>query len=154
MGAKGHNDFVSESEKNEKGGDTVVREMLDAIYSFIAGFGDRDTADTSNAVFIAKELFKMNLPLEFRGAGRLGVESLELYGILRDAKPQQKNAEAFNEGKTLSEYTARELMLMASYLWNEGRSALDEREREEARALLEKWGRGEEPAKESAVASG
>lgn len=30
-------------------------------------------------------------------------------------------------------------MLMASYLWNEGRSALDEEEIVEACTLLEKW---------------
>ncbi len=117
----------------------MTREMLDTVYSLIAGFGERDVADTSNMVFIAMELFKVSLPLKFRGAGRLGVESLELYGILEDAKPQQKYPEAFNVGKMLSICSARELMLMASYLWNEGRSALDEKEREEARALLEKW---------------
>ncbi len=55
----------------------MTREMLDTIYSLIAGFGDRDTADTSNMVFIAKELFKVSLPLEFRGAGRLGVAKFE-----------------------------------------------------------------------------
>ncbi len=112
--------------------------MLDTINSLIAGFGDRDVAHTSNMVFIAKELFNVSLPLELRGAGRLGVESLELYGILQDAKPEQRNTEALNVGKMLSKYEARELMLMASYLWNEGRSALNVKEREEARELLEK----------------
>ena len=124
----------------EKGGDSMeIMEMLDAIDSFIAGFENNDITDASNAVFIANELFNMDLPLEFRGAGRLGVESLELYGILEDAEPQKKNSEAFNAGKRLSRYNPRELMLMASYLWNEGRSALDEKEIEEARVLLEKW---------------
>ena len=42
-------------------------------------------------------------------------------------------------GETPTEYDSRELMLMALYLWNEGRSALTEEEMERARELLGKW---------------
>lgn len=132
-----------------------TEEMLDAIDSFIGGFGNRETEDAQNAVFIAKELFNIDLPLEFRGMGRCGVECLDLYFILEDAKPNQKNSEAFNVGRKLSHYNSRELMLMALYLWNEGRSSLTEEEREEARALLEKWGTtGKQTTKQSAAVSG
>ena len=118
-----------------------IREMLDAIESFIAGLGNENTKDINNAVFIAKELLDLNVPLDFRGAGRHGVKSLKLYRILEDATPIQKDQKAFHVGKILSECTSRELMLMASYLWNEGRSSLDNTEREEAFMLLqEKFG--------------
>ena len=132
-----------------------TEEMLDAVDSFIGGFGTKETEDCQNAVFIAKELFNLDLPLEYKGMGRVGVECLDLYCILEDVEPNQKNSEAFNAGKMLSRYSSRELMLMALYLWNEGRSSLREKEREEARALLEKWRLTEEqPIKESATASG
>lgn len=67
--------------------------------------------------------------------------------MLEDIEPCRK----------LSVYNSHELMVMASYLWNEGGSALTEEEIEEARALLEKWDveTEEEEAKQSeAVASG
>ena len=114
-----------------------IREMVDTIESFITGLCNKNRIDINNAVFIAKELFDLNARLDFRGAGRLGVLSLDLYVILEDIKPNKKNQEAFRIGKTLSEYDSRELMLMASYLWNEGRSSLYKDEREEALMLLQ-----------------
>lgn len=114
-----------------------MREMLSIIESFIAGFGNRSDMDVNNAVFIAMELQRLRLSLDFKGAGRLGVESPKLYRILRDAKANQMNQEVFYIGRTFSEFKSRELMLMASYLWNEGKSALDEPEREEAITLLQ-----------------
>ena len=87
----------------------------------------------------------VGIPLEFRGMGRVGVECLDLYFPIEGAKPSQKNPEAFNAGKILSEYDSRELMLMALYLWNEGRSSLKPKERDEARSLLEKWDAPEQP---------
>lgn len=118
-----------------------MREILDTAESFIAGLGNKSNIDINNAVFIAKELLGLNLPLKFRGAGRHGVKSLELYGILRNVKPCQKNEEAFHMGEVLAECSSHELMLMASYLWNEGRSSLDKTERAKAFELLgEKFG--------------
>ncbi|KYK37426.1 MAG: hypothetical protein HXS48_23835 [Theionarchaea archaeon] len=132
-----------------------TRELLDIVYSFFAGFGTRETRDKHNALFIAKELFNLDLQLEFKGMGRCGVESIELYGVWKNVKPYQKKSEAFNAGKMLSHYNSRELVLMASYLWNEGRSSLREEEIEEARILLEKWETASEQSTEpSAVASG
>jgi hypothetical protein len=129
--------------------------MLDAVDSFIAGLGNRETKDAQNGLFIAIELFNLDLPFEYKGMGRRGVECLRLYRILRNAKPDQKNTEAFHIGETLSEYDSRELMLMASYLWNEGRSSLTEDEMVEARALLEEWkATGEKPTKQPIAASG
>lgn len=113
-----------------------IREMLDTLGSFMAGLGNKSDIDVNNAVFIAKELLDLNLPLQFRGAGRHGVKSLELYGLLRRTTPTEKNEKAFSSGKMLSGNNSRELMLMASYLWNEGRSSLDETERGEAFELL------------------
>lgn len=132
-----------------------TEEKLDAIYSFITGFGTRETEDAQNAIFIANELFNLGLPLEFKGMGRVGVECLDLYFTLESTEPSQKNPEAFNAGRMLSRYNSRELMLMALYVWNEGRSALTDEEIEEARALLEKWDvTGEKSTEPSALASG
>ena len=135
-----------------------MREMLDAIGSFVAGFGNRDDPDINNAIFIAVRLQCLDLPLDFKGAGRLGVESLRLYGILPDMKPNQKKQEIFHIGRMLSRFDSRELMLLASYLWNEGRSSLNEKEREEALILLqEKFGteeKGKVTGLEAATASG
>ena len=131
-----------------------TEKMLDAIDSFIGGFGTRETEDAQNALFIARELFNIYLPLEFRGMGRVGVECLRLYFTLEGAKPSRKNREAFNAGKILSEYNSRELMLMALYLWNKGRSSLTVDEREEARLLLERWDATGKSTEPSAAASG
>ena len=129
--------------------------MLDAVDGFIAGLGNRETKDAQNGLFIAIELFNLDLPFEYKGMGRRGVECLRLYRILRNAKPDHKNTEAFHIGETLSEYDSRELMLMASYLWNEGRSSLTEDEMVEARTLLEEWkATGEKPTKQPIAASG
>ena len=137
-----------------KGGDTMdIDEMLDAVDSFVAGFGKREYADGQNALFIAINLFNLDLPFEFKGMGRRGVECLRLYRILRNAQPSQKNMEAFHIGETLAEYDSRELMLMALYLWNEGRSALTQEEMEKARGLLEKW-KEIQPTEKAATASG
>lgn len=117
-----------------------MKEILEITKSFVAGLGEKDNIDVNNAVFIARELLGLNLPLKFRGAGRHGVKSLELYRILYSITPDQepKNQKAFNLGKILSEFNSRELMLIASYLWNKGRSNLDEVERKEAFELLQK----------------
>lgn len=112
-------------------------EMNEMIGSFISGFGKKDTIDINNAIFIAKELSDFNLPIKFKGAGRNGVKSLELYMMLKNIKANQKNEEAFHIGKTLAGYSSREIMLMASYLWNEGKSSLNSKEREEAYMLLQ-----------------
>jgi hypothetical protein len=113
-------------------------EVLDVVESFVAGFGKRDDADINNAVFIAVELQGLDVPLDFKGAGRHGVESPRLYRILRDAKPNQKNQDVFCIGETYSEFSSEELMLMASYLWNEGQSSLNEEEIKEAAILLQR----------------
>lgn len=136
-----------------------IGETLEVIESFIAGLGNKSNIDINNAVFIAKELLNIDVPLEFRGAGRHGVKCLRLYRILEGTNPAKKDQKTFHIGKILSEYNSRELMLMAAYLWNEGRSSLDKTEREEAYMLLqEKFGvttekeRLSEPS--AAVASG
>ena len=117
-----------------------IDEMYNVLDSFVPGFGKRDNPDTNNAVFIANELFNLGLTLKWRGAGRQGIQSLKLYGMLEDVEPDpKKKPEAFNAGRRLSVYDSHELMVMASYLWNEGKSALTEEEMEEARALLKKW---------------
>ena len=103
-----------------------TEEMLDTIDSLIAGFGTRETNDCQNAVFIAMKLFNLDLPLEYKGMGRLGVECLRLYCVLRNGKHLKKKPKVSRIGQTLSQYNSHELMVMASYLWNEGRSSLIE----------------------------
>lgn len=113
-------------------------EMNEIVGSFISGFGKSNKIDINNALFIAKELFHLYLPITYKGAGRNGVKSLELYMILRNIKPSQKNEEVISIGNTLAQYSSRELMLIASYLWNKGKSSLNSMEREEASILFEK----------------
>lgn len=112
-------------------------EMNEMIGSFISGLGKKDTIDINNAMFIAKELLDFNLPVTYKGAGRNGVKSLELYMMLKNVKASQKNEEAFHIGEIFAAYSSREMMLMASYLWNEGKSSLNSHEREEAYMLLQ-----------------
>ena len=57
-----------------------------AVDSLIAGFGTRETKDCQNAVFIAMKLFNLDLPLEYKGMGRLGVECLDLYCIISNLR--------------------------------------------------------------------
>jgi len=117
-----------------------MQEILETTESFITGLQNQNKKDINNAIFIAKELFCLYLPLkEFRGAGRHGVKNLELYRILESidlASENRENQKAFNLGKILSDCNSREMMLMASYLWNEGRSNLSETEKKEALTLL------------------
>jgi len=113
-------------------------EMNEIVGSFISGFGKSNKIDINNALFIAKELFHIYLPIIYKGAGRNGVKSLELYMILKNIEPSQKNEEAFSLGNTLAQYSSRELMLIASYLWNKGKSSLNSMEREEASLLFQK----------------
>jgi hypothetical protein len=114
-----------------------IEKTFDIVESFMAGFGNRDSIDINNAIFIAIEFQKLSLPIDFKGAGRLGVESPKLYRILRDAKPDQENQGAFYIGRMLSEFDSRELMIMASYLWNEGKNCLKKDEKTEALTLLQ-----------------
>lgn len=114
-----------------------VEEMLEIVGSFIAGFGNRSSLDVNNAVYIAMEVQSLDLPLVFEEAERLGVESTRLYGILRKAKPKRKYYKAFNIGRNLANFSSHELMLMALYLWNEGRNSLSKEEKEKALSLLE-----------------
>jgi hypothetical protein len=115
-----------------------IERMFGIIGSFVVGFGKRSSIDVNNAVFIAEKMKELDLQLDFEEAGRLGVESTRLYGILRKARPEKKYQKASNIGKKLSNFDSRELMLMALYLWNEGENSLSEEEKEEALSLLEK----------------
>ncbi len=58
-----------------------IGETLEVIESFIAGLGNKSNIDINNAVFIAKELLNIDVPLEFRGAGRHGVKCLRLLNL-------------------------------------------------------------------------
>lgn len=108
-------------------------EMLGA---FISGLEHEDLPDINNAVFIGNELLRLKLPVKFNGAYRSGVECHEICGLLYFIEPNHADNRAYEIGKRLSTYNSKELALMALYLWNEGRSALYNDEREKARELL------------------
>lgn len=61
-----------------------IKKMIDIVGSFKDGFGNRSNLDMNNAIFIAIELHRIDLEMKFIGIGNLGVESPELYRILRD----------------------------------------------------------------------
>jgi hypothetical protein len=116
--------------------DTKVIEVLD---SYISGFGRKDISDVNNSVYIAKELLGFKIPVRFNGADRLGVNSLDICGALRyvrPIRPNKDNVEAYEIGKRMSKYSSQELILMALFLWNEGKSTLYDDERRKARELL------------------
>ena len=116
-------------------------QIFDAVGSFIEGFGRKDEIDINNAIFIAKRLLDFDIPLDFEDGGGFGIESLELYGMF-DEIPERKEGRdkrAYEIGEKLSKLSSNELRLIASYLWNKGRSSLFPEEREEAAQLLENF---------------
>jgi len=115
--------------------ETKVREMLE---SFINGLEKEKLEDITNAALIGNELLGLELSVEFNGACRDGVLSYQISGHLHFIRPNQNDKRSYEIGKHLSKYSSRELAFMALYLWNEGRSALYEGERIEARELLKR----------------
>ncbi|MBU7045083.1 MAG: hypothetical protein HXS54_01490 [Theionarchaea archaeon] len=116
--------------------------LLDTLESFISGFGRFGSdfePEINNAVFIAIKKLNLNVPLEFRDGGRLGIESLELYPLFDHITTGgKKDEKAFKAGQELSKLNDEELRLIASYFWNEGKSSLFKEERKKARELIEK----------------
>jgi hypothetical protein len=117
-----------------------IEDTLAAICGFVEEFGRDSEVDINNAVFIAKTLLRFDVPLDFRDGGRLGIESLRLYSLfdeISDLKNgKRKDREAAKIGKKLSAFSSEELRLMASYLWNEGKSSLFLEERKRAANLI------------------
>lgn len=119
-----------------------VEHVLNSIKSFIEGFKRENEVDINNGVFIAKELFHFEIPFHFRDGGRLGIESLELYSlfdVIPKRKVNERDEKAYEVGKELSKFSSRELRLMASFLWNEGKSSLFPEERVEAADLIKEY---------------
>lgn len=113
-------------------------EVLRIIASFRKGLGTEDEIVLNNRIYILHEYYKIYTPLEFRDGGRLGKESLGLYGmidylLIMEIEYDEKIVEY---GKLLSGFVRDDLRLMASFLWNEGKSSLFKKEREKAKKLL------------------
>ena len=137
-------------------GDTKPDPDTETTKGFIAGFQRTNKEDINNCLFIARELFKLKIDIKFRGAGRKGVKSFELYGILDSLNDFTETAKIFLEtgekwrlylkyggkayhcGEELSKCSSSELILMATYLFNEGKSSLTESEKA-LRLLKEKF---------------
>lgn len=85
------------------------------------------------------EIEELANQLEFDESGRLGIDSTRLYGILRKVLPNKKFSSVVSVGKQLSRYESNKLMIMAAYLWNEGRNSLSNEEKEEAQMLLKEF---------------
>jgi hypothetical protein len=117
-----------------------IEDTLAAICGFIEGLGKDNEVAINNAVFIAKTFLGFDVPLDFRDGGRLGIESLRLYSLFDEIsnlkEGKKTDREAIKIGKKLSAFSSEELRLMASYLWNEGKSSLFPEERKRAANLI------------------
>lgn len=119
-----------------------VEQVLDSIESFMEGFKKENEVDINNGIFIAKKLLNFEIPLDFRDGGRLGIESLDLYSLFDEIPKRRINKrdeKAYELGKELSEFSPEELRLMASFLWNEGKSSLFPEERTKAADLIKEY---------------
>lgn len=108
---------------------------LDIISSFVNGLEKYNSEQINNAVFIAKELFGMDLDYEFRDHGDLGVVNYSLCENLLGLSGYVSDKKAFDIGRRLSEYKSEELRYMAKHLFNKT-SGLFPEERKIAREIL------------------
>lgn len=105
------------------------------LSSFVNGFGKANLSDVVNAAYIAKNVFGVNFPFDFRSRGSRGVDSPEIRKILFFSKNETKNnhKEAYRAAKQLSKVDSKQLGWLAQYIMN-GRTHLYE---EEAKKALE-----------------
>ena len=118
-------------------------ERLEVLSSFIKGFGRSDASDVINALFVAKNLSKIECPFTFENRDNNGVDSPEVRkliffnnGMLRE---QKEISEIYQLGQRMSKIPSKELRWVAQYLKN-GETHLFSHEAKKARELLRKLG--------------
>lgn len=112
-----------------------IKDEIHIVYEFIKEISDLSKRDIKNAIFIAQEISKTYIFSEFKGGGTCGIESHHLSALLSEIR-SRKYDDFFSIAKKLSKFNSYQLKLMAAYLWNEGKSGLNQKERGEAYILL------------------
>lgn len=121
----------------------------ECLKAFTRGFGSKDPSICDPA-FLAKEIFELRMPEDFKYYGKAGIRSdmlcrdLVLLGFSRKAVSKKeaisKCKHEFEVGKYLSTYDPRALRTAASYLWNGNQNSgdLSEEEFQQSKDIVEK----------------
>lgn len=111
-------------------------ELLD---SFLCGFRKSGASDIINGVYIAKTVFKIDFPFDFRDKGSLGVDSLEIRRIIFFSKTNsaKNNKQILKAAEKLSKIEPKKLGWVAQYLMN-GETHLYKEEAKKAIEIKEK----------------
>jgi hypothetical protein len=92
------------------------------LSSFIKGFGRNDASDIINALFVAKNLSKLECPFPFENRDNNGVDSPEIRKLIffnNDALKDQEEIPQFHQmGERMSKMQSKELKWVAQYLKN------------------------------------
>jgi hypothetical protein len=96
-----------------------LSKKLEILSSFRAGFGEKESTDVINGLFVAFMKLGEKLLFDFESRGSFGVDSKEIRKILVfDSVPKtRKNNEKFFEaGKLISKFSSDEIGWVAQYL--------------------------------------
>jgi len=113
--------------KIRNGGERMSDQKL--IMSFASELDKKNVSDIINSAYIAKNIFKLNFMVSFKGKGNLGVDSPEIRRILiyNRIKTDRNYRKASEAAKHLSKISSRELGWLAQYLFK-GKKHLYEKE--------------------------
>ena len=96
-----------------------MSKKLEILSSFREGFGEKESTDVINGLFVAFMKLGEKLLFDFESRGSFGVDSKEIRKILVfDSVPKtRKNNEKFFEaGKLISKFSSDEIGWVAQYL--------------------------------------
>jgi hypothetical protein len=108
-------------------------DKIEAVSSFVSGFDRENASDIINAMYVAKSIFKIDLPFDFKSKGSRGVDSLEIRKILFffDFKDSRNHKKMTEIARQLSKLDPDRLAWLAQYLMN-GNTHLYQKEANEA----------------------
>ena len=113
------------------------------LNSFLNGFKKTKASDVINGVYVAKTVFRIDFPFDFKDKGSLGVDSSKIRRIIFFSKtePRKRNYDKiFRAAKQLSKIESEKLAWVAQYIMN-GETHLYEQEAKEAMKIREKLSR-------------
>jgi hypothetical protein len=111
---------------------------IEAVSSFVNGFKRQDATDVINAMYVAKNIFKIEVPFDFQSRGSRGVDSPEIRKILffSNIKDSRNHKKVTETARQLSKLNSKRLGWLAQYIMN-GRTHLYPKEADEAVGIQE-----------------
>lgn len=90
------------------------------LSSFVNGFSRDNVSDIINAIYIAKSVFNVNFPFNFKSRGSRGVDSPEIRKLIFFSKYKigKNHEKAFVAAEQLSKVDSKQLGWLAQYIMN------------------------------------